>query len=232
MFVGHFGVAFAAKRATPRTNLAILVLACELVDVIWPILVLLGVEHVTIRAGITPVTPLAFDYYPWTHSLLMAVFWGTVLGCVYYAIKKDRRAAVVLALVVASHWVLDYISHIPDLPIVPWSLAKYGLGLWHSRVWTAVVELAIFFGGVMLYIRSTRARDRIGRFALLAYVVFLVLIYLLNIQGAPPPSVRIMATSAEIGTVVLFLWAWWVDRHREPNAPLIVQKSFSTSIHN
>ena len=215
MFIGHFGVAFAAKRATPRTNLAVLVLACELVDVIWPILVLLGIERVTIRAGITPVTPLAFDYYPWTHSLLMTMFWGIVLACVYYAIKKDKRAAVILALVVASHWILDYISHIPDLPIAPWSPAKYGLGLWHSRVWTAIVELSIFFGGVTLYLRSTKARDRIGRFALLAYVVFLILIYLLNIQGAPPPSVHVMATSAEIGTVILFLWAWWIDRHRE-----------------
>lgn len=220
MFVGHFGVAFAAKRVTPRTNLAVLILAAEFVDVLWPILVLLGIERVRIEAGLTPVTPLNFVHYPWTHSLLMTVFWGLVLAGIYYAIKKDKRAAIVLALVVVSHWVLDYISHIPDLPIVPWSESKYGLGLWHSRPWTVIVELAIFFSGVVLYVRSTRARDRIGRFGLVAYIVFLTLIYLLNIQGAPPPSVNIMAISAEAGTVILFLWAWWVDRHREPTVQL------------
>lgn len=216
MFVGHFGVAFAAKRATPHTNLALLVLAAEFIDVIWPIFVLLGIERVRIEPGLTPVTPLNFTYYPWTHSLLMSVAWGLVLGTVYYSIKRDKQAAIVLALAVVSHWFLDFVSHVPDLPLLPGAGAKYGLGLWHSRIWTAIVELTIFFGGIAIYVRSTRARDRFGSIGLVAYILFLAFIYLLNIQGTPPPTVKIMAVSSEIGTAVLFLWAWWVDRHREP----------------
>jgi hypothetical protein len=215
MFVGHFGVAFAAKRATPHTNLALLVLAAEFIDVIWPIFVLLGIERVHIEPDLTPVTPLNFTYYPWTHSVLMSVAWGLVLGAVYYSIKRDKQAAIVLALVVVSHWFLDFVSHIPDLPLIPSAGAKYGLGLWHSRIWTAIVELTIFFGGIAIYLRSTRVRDRAGSIGLVAYILFLTFIYLLNIQGTPPPSVKIMAVSSEIGTLILFLWAWWVDRHRE-----------------
>lgn len=215
MFVGHFGVAFAAKRATPRTNLAVLILAGEFIDVIWPVLVLLGVERVSIEPGLTPVTPLDFISYPWTHSLLMTVVWGVVLAAISFAIKKDKKTALILAALVVSHWFLDLITHIPDLPLVPQSAQKFGLGLWHSRLWTAVVELAIFFGGVILYYRSTRARDRIGGIGLAAYILFLTAMYFLNLQGAAPPSVMIMAVSSLVGTLILFVWAWWVDRHRD-----------------
>jgi hypothetical protein len=216
MFVGHFGVGFAAKRFTPRTNLGLLVLAGEFIDLVWPVLVLLGVERVHIQPGLTPVTPLNFIYYPWTHSFLMAVVWGVVLAAVYYAFKRDSRAAVVLVLVVASHWILDYLTHIPDLPLFPGTAAKFGLGLWHSRLWTAIVELGIFFGGIALYLRSTRARDRIGSIGLVVYAVFLTMLYMANLQSAPPPSVRAMAVTTIIGFPVFFLCAGWIDHHREP----------------
>lgn len=216
MFVGHFGVAFAAKRATPRTNLALLILAGELIDVIWPIFVLLGIERVRIEPGLTPVTPLNFVHYPWTHSLLMCAVWGIVLAAIYYGFKKDKRTALILGALVVSHWILDYLTHIPDLPLMPGTTAKYGLALWHSRLWTAIIELAIFFGGVILYIGSTHARDRVGSIGLAVYIGFLTVIYFLNLQGAPPPSVTIMAASALAGTALLLLWAWWIDRHREP----------------
>lgn len=215
MFVGHFGVAFGAKKFAPRTNLAVAVLASELIDVVWPVLVLLGIERVRIIPGLTPVTPLDFIHYPWTHSLLMVLVWGALFGCGYYAIRRDRKAAIVLCVVVVSHWFLDLLAHRPDLPLFPGSDSKYGLGLWSSRAATAVVELAIFFGGVAMYLRSTRARDRIGRYGLAAYVLFLAAMYALSIQGGAPPSVRVMAMSSEIGTIILLVWAGWVDRHRD-----------------
>ncbi len=218
MFVGHFGVAFAAKRTARRANLGLLILAAEFIDVIWPILVLLGLEKVRIEPGLTPVTPLNFMSYPWTHSLLMCAVWGLLLGGAYYVRTKDRTIAIVLVALVLSHWLLDYFTHIPDLPLLPTSGAKYGLGLWHSRLWTAIVEVTIFFGGIILYLRSTRARDRVGSIALAVYIVFLTGIYFLNIQGAPPPSVSAMASAALLGTLILLVWAWWIDRHREPLA--------------
>jgi hypothetical protein len=216
MFVGHFGVGFAAKRYTPHTNLGLLVLAGEFIDLLWPILVLLGVERVLIQPDSTPVTPLSFVYYPWTHSFLMAIVWGVVLAAIYYGFKRDKRAALVLVVVVASHWILDYLTHIPDLPLFPGEAAKFGLGLWHSRLWTAIVELGIFFGGIALYVRSTQARDRIGSIGLVVYVVFLALLYTASLQGAPPPSVFAMALTTIIGFPVFFFCAGWIDRHREP----------------
>lgn len=218
MFVGHFGLAFAAKRATPRTNLALLILAAEFIDVIWPVFLLLGVEKVRIVPGLTPVTPLDFVSYPWTHSLLMTCLWGVVLALIYYSFKKDKTAALILAALVVSHWLLDYFTHIPDLQLAPSDPARYGLGLWHSRLWTALVELAIFFGGVLIYMRSTRSRDRIGSIGLYAYLLLLTLIYLVNIQGAAPPGVTAVAVTALIGMPIFFLWAGWFDRHRDPMA--------------
>ncbi len=163
MFVGHFGVAFAAKKFAPRTNVAVSILACEFIDVLWPVFVLLGIEKVRIVPGLMAVSPFDFVSYPWTHSLLMSIVWGAVFAGVYYAIRRDGKAATVMALVVASHWFLDFLTHRPDMQLAPGLAGKYGLGLWNSRLWTYIVELAIYFGGVAMYAKTTRPRDGKGR---------------------------------------------------------------------
>lgn len=218
MFVGHFGVAFAAKKLAPRTNLAVAILASEFIDIVWPILVLLGIEKVRIVPGLMAVSPFDFISYPWTHSLLMSIVWGAIFGGVYYALRRDRKAAVVLALVVVSHWFLDFLTHRPDMQLAPGLAGKYGLGLWNSRVGTYIVELAIYFAGVAVYLRSTRARDAKGRWGFISYVVFLLILYVVNLQGPPPPAVNTALISMLLGTVLLYVWAWWFDRHREPIA--------------
>lgn len=221
MFVGHFGVAFAAKKFAPRTNLGIAVLAAEFLDFVWPIFVLAGIEKVEIVPGLTPVTPLDFVSYPWTHSLLMSFAWAVVFGGVYYGIKRDRTGAIVLGAVVLSHWFLDWLVHRPDLPLAP-GTARYGLGLWYSRLATVVVELAIFLTGVGLYLRTTRPNDRIGRYALAAYIVVLMGVYAMSIQGGAPPSVPAMALVSLVGTVLFAVWAGWADWHRTPaEAPVL-----------
>jgi membrane-bound metal-dependent hydrolase YbcI (DUF457 family) len=215
MFIGHFGVAFAAKKLAPRTNVAVAILAGEFVDVVWPILVLLGVEKLRIVPGMTVVTPLDFVSYPWTHSLLMSFVWGILFSGVFYAICRDGRAATVLAAVVISHWFLDYLTHRPDLQLAPGLPARYGLGLWNSRLWTYIVELAIFFGGVAIYMRCTRALDGKGRWGFPGYVAFLLVLYIVNLQGPPPPAINVAMVISEFGTILLFAWAWWFDQHRE-----------------
>jgi len=217
MFIGHFAAALAAKRATPRTSLGWLFAACQLSDLIWPLLLLAGVERAHIAPGDTAATPLAFDHYPWSHSLLMTVVWGIVLGGIYLAWRGDRRAAVVLAAVVASHWVLDWITHRPDLPITPWSDTRVGLGLWHSVIATVVVEGVLFALGIWLYSTVTRPRDRTGRVAWVSLVVFLVLIYVANIFGPPPTNMTAVAVSA-LAIWLLVWWAAWADGHREVRA--------------
>lgn len=213
MFIGHFAVAFAAKRATPRTSLGWLFAACQLSDLLWPLLLLAGVESAHIQPGVTAATPLVFDHYPWSHSLLMTVAWGLLLGGIYVALRGDRRAALVLALVVLSHWVLDWISHIPDLPLTPWGDVRVGLGLWRSVAATLVVEGLLFAIGVWIYSRATTASDRTGRLAWVSLVVFLVLIYAANAYGPPPTSMTAVAISA-LAIWLLVWWAAWADGHR------------------
>ncbi len=162
MFVGHFGVGFAGKAAAPRASLGTLFLAAQFVDLLWPTLLLLGLERVEIRPGITRVTPLDFVSYPISHGLLAVAIWGLLFAGVYQLARRYPAGAVTMFAAVVSHWLLDLLTHRPDLPLSPWSATKVGLGLWDSLPATLVVELAIFGGGLALYLRTTKAVDRTG----------------------------------------------------------------------
>ena len=119
MFIGHFAVALGAKKAAPKVSLGTLIMAAQFVDLLWPIFLLLGIEHVRINPGDTAYTPLDFYDYPVSHSLLTGIGWAIVFGAVYYAIRRSARNAWILAACVLSHWLLDLIVHRPDLPLVP-----------------------------------------------------------------------------------------------------------------
>jgi hypothetical protein len=214
MFLGHFAVAFAAKPLAPRVSLGTLFLAAQLADLIWPTLVLLGVERFAVRPGITAVTPLDFTHYPYSHSLAALALWGAALGAVYVFVRKGgRAAALVLAALVVSHWLLDFASHRPDLPLAPGTAARLGLGLWHSVPATLAVEAALFAAGIAVYLRSTRALDRTGRWALAGLIAFMAIAYLASLFGPPPPSVAAVAWSAQ-AIWLLVAWGYWIDRHR------------------
>ena len=215
MFIGHLALGFAAKRAAPSVSLGTLTLAAQLVDALWPVFLLLGIEHVRIDPGNTAVTPLDFYDYPWTHSLLAGAFWALLFAGVWYARKRDPRTALLLAGLVVSHWVLDWISHGPDLPLYPGGGPKLDLGLWNSILATAMVEGIMFAAGVTLYFRSTRPRDKVGRYAAWGLVVFLAAVYIVNLTSPPPPSPEAIGWAGQAGWLLL-LWAAWADRHREP----------------
>jgi hypothetical protein len=212
MFLGHFGVALAAKRLAPRASLALLILAAQLADVIWPVLVALGVEQVRIDPGNTAFTPLDFAAYPYSHSLLLLAVWGLALGLLARGHVGGRAALPLIAGLVVSHWVLDWITHRPDMPLFPRG-PLLGLGLWNSVPWTLAVELVMFAGGSWLYLGHTRAKDAVGRWGFVALVAFLLVAYLANL-GSVPPSVTALYATAMAGVLVIAAWAWWVDRHR------------------
>jgi membrane-bound metal-dependent hydrolase YbcI (DUF457 family) len=214
MFIGHYAVALAARRAAPEVSLGTLFLACELVDGVWPAFLLLGIEQVEIRPGDTAFTPLAFVHYPWTHSLLMCAVWALALGAAYRLVRPDTRAAVLVGMVVLSHWMLDAIAHRPDLPLVPGGEARIGLGLWNSIPGTLIAEGALFAAALVLYLRFTRARDRTGIVAFWALIAFLVVAYLGAAFGPPPPSVQALAWTGLAGWIFV-PWGYWIDRHRE-----------------
>jgi len=212
MFLGHFGLAFAAKRVAPRPSLGTAVLAAQWADGVWPILVLLGLEQVEIHPGITRVTPLDFVSYPYSHSLVADLVWAAVFALVYGTLRKDWRGAGWLAVLVMSHWVLDVVAHRPDMPTWPGG-PKLGAGLWDSMAGTLVAEFALFGIGLWLYIRSTVARDVLGKVLLWTFAITLAVLFLAAVFGPPPPTVFVLAVTGLLGWLFV-VWAYWIDRHR------------------
>jgi len=213
LFVGHFAVAFAAKRITPRASLALLVVATQLADIIWPVLLALGVEQVRIDPGNTAFTALDFVSYPYSHSLVLLALWGVILGVVSRRAVRHRAAVAIVAALAVSHWVLDWVTHRPDMPLYPGG-PRVGLGLWNSIPATLAIELAMFAGGIWVYTRETRPRDAAGRWGFAALIAVLLVIYLSGL-AVPPPSIPAIYTATLGGAMLVIVWTWWIDRHRE-----------------
>ena len=213
MFIGHNAVGFASKRAAPRTSLGWLMAAPQLLDLIWPILLVLGVEHVRIAPGNTRFTPLDFYDYPWSHSLLMSIVWGALFALAYFAKTRYAAGATTLFIGVVSHWLFDFFTHRADMPLYPGG-PRVGLGLWNHPAATVIVEAILFAIGIAIYLRTTRARDKTGVYALWSLIVFLVIIYIAAAKGPPPPDVKTLAVTA-FAAYLFPLWAMWIDRHRE-----------------
>ncbi len=208
MFIGHIALGLAGKRAAPSVSLATWLTSVQLVDLLWPVFLLAGLEHVRIAPGITRFTPLDFYDYPITHSLVGSLGWAALfaIGCI--VVYRNARIAFLLAAGVVSHWVLDVISHRPDVPVFPRG-PYLGLGLWASVPATLAVELTMFAAGIWMYVRAGGAgRRRISFWLLMA---FLLVAYFAAAFGPPPPDARTLAWSA-LSAWLLVPWAWWADR--------------------
>jgi hypothetical protein len=217
MFVGHIAVGLAAKRLVPRVSLAMLLVAAQFADLLWPVLVAVGVEQVRIDPGNTSFTPLDFVSYPYSHSLVLLIVWGVLLGVVCrWLVPGARYVVAVIAALVVSHWVLDFVTHRPDMPIYPGG-SRVGLGLWNSIPATLTIELTLFAVGVWMYVRTTEARDAIGRWGFAALAIFLAVAYAAAI-GTVPPSIPALYIAALVGAALLTTWSWWVDKHRAPRS--------------
>jgi hypothetical protein len=232
MFVGHFGLGLAGKAAAPRVSLGTWFLAVQLVDLLWPIFLLAGWEHVRIVPGITRLTPLDFYDYPITHSLVGALGWAVAFACVYAAVAarsgpaaaaakagsvgrmSTGATAALLGAGVFSHWLLDLLVHRPDLPVLPRG-PYLGLGLWNLPAIEMALEGALFLGGAGLYLHRTRPLDGAGRYGTWLLLAALGATWLAAILGPPPPNVRTIAWMA-LCVWLFVLWAWWCDRHRVP----------------
>lgn len=220
MFLGHWALGLAGKRLAPAVSLGTLFFAAQFADLLWPTLVLAGVERFEIRPGLTAVTPLDFVSYPWSHSLLAMAGWGLLVALGYWLVRGKSAtflAGATLAGLVVSHWLLDFVTHRPDLPLAPGASPRVGLELWSSLPLSLAAELGLLALGVGLYRRATVARDRTGEWAFWSLVAFLVAIQLANYFGPPPPSVTAVAISAQALWLVV-LWGAWIDRHRAARA--------------
>lgn len=215
MFIGHFAVGFASRRYAPRVPLTLLLAAALFSDIVGPVFSLLGWEHMRIAPGNTRFIPLDLYDYPWSHSLLMTIIWATLLALIYRFRQPDPIGSLVIWLGAASHWVLDWITHRPDLPFYPGAHGRYGLGLWNSIAGTMIVEIGMFGIGVWMYVRMTRPRDWIGKYIFFVFVFMLLLLYLRIPFSSPPQSTRQIDYASIISTVVLLVWASWFDTHRD-----------------
>jgi hypothetical protein len=217
MFLGHYGVAFALKRAEPKLSLGTLFIATQLVDLLWGVFLLIGWERVRIDPGFTAVTPLQFLHYPITHSLVGGIAWALAAAGVYYSwptrdTSGHWQASALVGVAVFSHFWLDVLVHVPDLTLAGDGTPALGLGLWRSLGGTLSAELLVLGGGIAIYVvgRSRRNPVRPGRLA--GLTVVLIGIYLVNLFGPPPPSVPAIAVADIVVLLLLGAYAGWVDR--------------------
>ena len=217
MFIGHYAVAFGTKKAAPAVSLGTLILAAEFLDILWPVFLLLGIEHAQIVQSVNPFFRLNFYDYPISHSLVTSIGWSVAVGGIYYAVRKNRRGALFVGIAVFSHWLLDFISHRPDLPILPGVPALVGLGLWNSEAGTIIVETLMFVAGIIFYLRATSTVDRIGVYGFWGLIAFLVAANIANITSPPPPGIQQVAYAA-LSQFLLIAWGYWIDRHRRGRA--------------
>lgn len=211
MFAGHYGIALAAKRAAPRTSVGWMFLAVQLLDILWVPTILLGIEHVRIVPGLLPAS--SFDFYdmPWTHSLLLAAAWSWVA----YRVSKIP----VIGFCVFSHWVLDFVVHWKDLPLIRGG-PRVGLGLWRWRDATMITEAVILILGLLIYMRATRATKPFGRWAMPLFVVVLIAVNAMNLYGPAPEKISVLdGVWAELFYIGSALVAGWLDRFRTPSTP-------------
>lgn len=214
MFIGHFGAGLIGKKIDKLPSLGTMLLAAQLIDLVWPILLLLGIERVEIDPGNTLITPLNFVYYPFTHSLLFVLLWGIAFGGVYFMLKKNLKSALLLGSLVVSHWFLDLLVHRPDLPLTLANENFVGFNGWNSLVITLLLELGIFFTGVYFYNSVTKAKNKVGTIGFWSLVVFLIITYFANLFGPVPPDTNAIAFGG-LAMWLLVAWAYWVDKNRE-----------------
>jgi len=215
MFVGHYGVAYAAKPAAPSVPLWVYFLAVQWLDVVWSILVLLGVEKLHIVPGITEANALDLYYMPYTHSLSGAAVLSLLYGAVVAMALKERRRATfgVVSAVAFSHWLLDLLVHVPDLPLYADS-HKVGLGLWRHVAISFPVELLVLVAGAWVYARAVPAANVRGRNVLWGFNALLAALQVYANFGPPPSSETMMAMMALSFYGVLAAMAAWVERAR------------------
>lgn len=213
MFIGHFGLGFAGKKIDQRPSLGTLFLASQFIDLLWPVFLLLGLETVVIEPGNTAFTPLNFISYPYSHSFIGVVFWSVLFGGVYFLVKKNMKGAVLLGFLVSSHWILDLITHRPDLPLTPWTDLKIGLGLWNYVTLTVLLEGFIFLNGIYFYLSVTKPDNKSGKFGLWGLILLFLLIYATNLAGPPPPSVEMISYVGHAQWLFIAM-AYWVDKNR------------------
>lgn len=219
MFIGHYGIGFALKNVEPRLSLGLLIFGAIMLDVLFGLFLLAGVEHARIVPGATTVSPFEFYDYPFSHSAAGAILWATAGFLAYWlwptGNRRSRmRPAFVLAAVIFSHFILDVISHSPDMTLFGNNSPALGLSLWNSLAATIIVELGILFMGIALYRNATKSISTSGKYGLSLILLILLVLYIGTLFGSPPPDMISAGIIIAAGQLPLVALAFWIDRNR------------------
>jgi len=216
MFVGHYAASLALKKFEKRASLGVLFLAVQLVDILFFPFVLLGIERINIIENYTQSTHFQLEYMPFTHSLLGSVLWAAAAYALFrWVFVKNHAIALVVALAVFSHWVLDLVVHTPDLPLWSDASLKLGFGLWNNAIATYVLEAALLLGALWLYLKSTAASTTSGKYGMGVFVVFLLLVNVMNIFGPLGSDSKVQLSVSALAAYFVFAGiAFWLDKKR------------------
>jgi hypothetical protein len=214
MLVGHVAVGFAAKRVEPKISLGTLVLAAMFIDFLWCIFMIAGIERVQFKGGMGAANYLDASNIAISHSLLMDTIWAALFAAAYFLRRHYARGAWVVFVAVLSHWVLDFVSHRPDMPLAPAVSRYFGLGLWNSIPATLVVEGGFWLLAIILYVHATRPKRRAGVYALWSVIALLTLAWYNNIAGPPPPNPHTAPIVSLVFFSLIVAWAYWMNQLR------------------
>jgi hypothetical protein len=221
MFLGHYGVALALKRAEPKLSLGTLFIAVQLLDLLWGVFLLLGWEHARIIPGYTPVTPFEFLDYPISHSLVGAIIWSVVAAAFYYSwptrdTTRHWQATALVGIAVLSHYPLDVLVHVPDLPLAGNDSPKLGLGLWNYPVAAMVAELLFLSIGLAIYATLRSHRHPVRPLRLIVLLLVLCGTYFASQYGPVPANMTTVALGDIVFVLGVAALAAWADRRATP----------------
>jgi len=216
MFVGHYAASLALKKFEKRASLGILFLAVQFVDILFFPFVLLGIERINIIENFTQSTHFELEYMPYTHSLVASLFWAGIAYAVFrWVFVKNKSVALVVALAVFSHWLLDLLVHTPDLPLWSDASTKLGLGLWNNAILVFALEALLLLGALWLYLRSTMATTAVGKYGMGVFVVFLILLNIMNVFGPLMDDSKVNLAISALAAYFIFAGvAFWLDKKR------------------
>lgn len=223
MFIGHFAPAFIAATHPKSPNLALLIIASQLVDFGFFGLALFGIENFRITPGITAMNPLDLYDMPYTHSLAGASIWGIGFGAIIYTFTKNIKGAIIGAAIVVSHWVLDFLVHGPDLTLIG-SPPKLGFGLWNHPIIAMPLEFIITFAALAFYGIKTKAVQKSN--SKKSYALYTMIAILLLLQAfdwfAPKPQKpdAMLMISALLSFTIVAIIAYWLGKTRMLKAPI------------
>ncbi len=218
MFAGHIGAALAIGRAERRVNIGVFAFAALWLDFVLWTFVLAGWESVTIPPNFASTHQAQF-VFPYSHGLLASIGWSVLAAGVTFAWLRRQtawrmRAALLVGAAVFSHWLLDALVHVPEMPLAGAESAKVGLGLWQSMPVAMAVEGMIVALGLWLFLPDAG----LPRARMLGLLALCVVVFLLTIAGMtiapPPPSVTAMAASSLATIVVVSAVLGWLGRFR------------------